>query len=90
MKGARAFAAAAGLLAILGAPALACDSHEDPSAMARHIPGRVLFQPAPPESPRDGDIWIDARTGAQHLRRGDSWVLRAPTQTSLADRRRGS
>lgn len=90
MKGARAFAAAAGLLAILGEPAAACDSHEGQAGRARPIPGRVVFQPAPPHNPRDGDIWINARTGAQHLRRSDSWVLRAPTQTSFADRRRGS
>jgi hypothetical protein len=38
----------------------------------------ATFSPERPANPREREVWIDARTGAQEIFRDGQWRMRAP------------
>lgn len=80
VKIALATAATVALLPALHAPAAACEKHlnieRDNDAREATPAGPITFQPAPPESPTEGEIWIDATNGRQYVFHQGVWIER--------------
>jgi hypothetical protein len=68
-------------MAVIGAqPALACELHERESAMRRvqlRAEAPISFSADKPSAPVEGEIWIDAASGAQYRFADGRWEQRS-------------
>lgn len=59
---------------------LACESHEQANRESEGAllaaKGPITFQPEAPSRPVEGEIWIDARSGAQWIFHDGEWLKR--------------